>query len=148
MKVMNLKKISNQSFVITALIGLAMTTVKTAPVEAQYVYPQRGQSPQQQQRDENDCSNWATQQTGYRPSGSSGSDGGIISDRALRGAARGAGIGAIGGLIGGDAGTGAAIGGAVGGITGGIRNHDEKQQRKDFDRAFAACMQGRGYTVN
>ena len=145
---MNLKKISNQSFFITALIGLAMTIIEIAPARAQYVYPQRGQSPQQQQRDENDCSNWATQQTGYRPSGSSGSDGGIISDRALRGAARGAGIGAIGGLIGGDAGTGAAIGGAVGGITGGIRNHDEKQQRKNFERAFASCIEGRGYTVN
>ena len=54
----------------------------------------------------------------------------------------------IGGLIGGDAGKGAAIGGAVGGISGGIRNHDEKQQRKNFERAFAACIEGRGYSVN
>ncbi len=136
------------SFVITALIGLAMATANAGLVRAQYVYPQKGQSPQQQQRDENECSNWATQQTGYRPSGSSGSDGGIISNRALRGAARGAGIGAIGGAIGGNAGTGAAVGAAVGGITGGIRNHDEKAQRNEFDRAFASCMQGRGYTVN
>ncbi len=145
---MNEKVRANQLFVITALIGLATATINTGSATAQYVYPERGQSPQQQQRDEIDCSNWATQQTGYRPSGNSGSDGGIISDRALRGAARGAGIGAIGGLIGGDAGTGAAIGGAVGGISGGIRNHDEKQQRKNFDRAFASCMEGRGYTVN
>ena len=138
----------NQSIVITTLLGLAIATINTGSAKAQYVYPERGQSPQQQQRDEIDCSNWATQQTGYRPSGDSGSDGGIISDRALRGAARGAGIGAIGGLIGGDAGTGAAIGGAVGGSTGGIRNHDEKQQRKQFDNAFIACMEGRGYRVN
>lgn len=124
-----------------------MTSLNIGPAQAQYVYPQRGQSPEQQFTDENECSNWATQQTGYRPSGNSDS-GGIISDRALRGAARGAGIGAIGGLIGGNAGTGAAIGGAVGGISGGIRNHDEKQQRKNFDRAFTSCMQGRGYNVN
>lgn len=137
----------NQSIVITALMGLVTATINIGSAKAQYVYPQRGQSPQQQQRDENDCSYWATQQTGYRPSGNS-SSGGIISDRALRGAARGAGIGAIGGLIGGDVGTGAAIGGAVGGISGGIRNHDEKQQSKNFERAFTSCMEGRGYTVN
>ena len=145
---MNGKKRVNQSIVITALIGLVTATINTGSAKAQYVYPQRGQSPQQQQRDEIDCSNWATQQTGYRPSGNSNSDGGIISNRALRGAARGAGIGAIGGLIGGDVGTGAAIGGAVGGISGGIRNHDEKQQRKNFERAFTSCIEGRGYTVN
>ena len=142
------KKRTSQSVVITALTGLAIATINIGSANAQYVYPERGQSPQQQQRDENECSNWATQQTGYRPSGSSGSDGGIISDRALRGAARGAGVGAIGGLIGGDAGTGAAIGAAVGGISGGIRNHDEKSQRKNFDRAFVTCMEGRGYSVN
>ncbi len=147
MKAMKDQKRTNHSLVITALLGLAFAAINTGSAMAQYVYPQRGQSPQQQQRDENECSNWATQQTGYRPSGTSDS-GGIISDRALRGAARGAGIGAIGGLIGGDAGTGAAIGGAVGGITGGIRNHDEKQQRKNFERAFATCIEGRGYSVN
>ncbi len=145
---MNETKIAKQSIVITSLVGLAIATINTGLAIAQYVYPQQGQSPQQQQRDENECSNWATQQTGYRPSGNSGSDGGIVSDRALRGAARGAGVGAIGGLIGGDAGTGAAIGAAVGGLSGGIRNHDEKQQRKQFDNAFAACMEGRGYSVN
>ncbi len=145
---MNGKKIADQSIVITASIAIAIATINAGSAIAQYVYPQQGQSPQQQQRDENECSNWATQQTGYRPSGSSGSSGGIISDRALRGAARGAGIGAIGGAIGGSAGTGAAVGAAVGGITGGIRHHDEKAQRKNFDRAFASCMGGRGYTVN
>ena len=145
---MNGIKRANQSILITSLVGLAIATLNTSSAKAQYVYPQQGQSPQQQQRDENECSNWATQQTGYRPSGNSGSDGGIISDRALRGAARGAGVGAIGGLIGGDAGTGAAIGAAVGGISGGIRNHDEQSQRKNFERAFTTCMEGRGYSVN
>ena len=145
---MNEKKKDNKSIVTTVSIALAIGTINAGLVSAQYVYPQKGQSPQQQQSDESQCSSWATQQTGYRPSGSSSSDDGIISDRALRGAARGAGIGAIGGLIGGSAGTGAAVGAAVGGLTGGIRNHDEKAARKDFDNAFAACMNGRGYSVN
>ena len=132
------------SIVIKISIALAMATANAGLVRAQYVYAQTDQSPQQQQKDENECSNWATQQTGYRPSGSSSSGGGGV----LRGAARGAGIGAIGGAIGGDAGTGAAVGAAVGGISGGIRNHDEQSQRNEFDRAFASCMQDRGYTVN
>ena len=138
----------NNKSIVTVLIGLAITIGSAGLVRAQYVYPQQGQSPQQQQRDESQCSSWANQQTGYQPSSSSSSDGGIVSDRALRGAARGAGVGAIGGLIGGSAGTGAAVGAAVGGLTGGIRNHDEKAARKDFDNAFAACMNGRGYSVN
>lgn len=144
---MNEKQRECKSIVITGLMGLAMTTLNIGSVMAQYVYPQQGQSPQQQQRDESECSSWATQQTGYQPSASSSSDGGVISDRTLRGAARGAGVGAIGGAIGGDAGTGAAIGAAVGGVTGGIRNHDEKAQRKEFENAFAACIEGRGYSV-
>ena len=145
---MNEKQRECKSIVITVLMGLAMTTINIGSVMAQYVYPQQGQSPQQQQRDESECSSWAMQQTGYQPSASSSSDGGVISDRALRGAARGAGVGAIGGAIGGSAGTGAAVGAAVGGITGGIRNHDEKAARKEFEKAFIACMKGRGYSVN
>ena len=144
---MNEMKRNNKSIVTTVLIGLAITIGSAGSVRAQYVYPQQGQSPQQQQSDESQCSSWATQQTGYRPSTSSGSSGGIVSDRALRGAARGAGIGAIGGLIGGNAGTGAAIGAAVGGLSGGIRNHDEKARQGDFENAFIACMEGRGYSV-
>ena len=128
-------------------IGLAVTIINASSAMAQAVYPERGQSSQQQQTDEASCNNWATQQTGYQPSGSSSSDGGIVSNRALRGAARGAGVGAIAGVIGGNAGTGAAIGAAVGGLTGGIRNQDEKSQQNDFDQAFAACMEGKGYSV-
>ncbi|AFZ36307.1 hypothetical protein Sta7437_2783 [Stanieria cyanosphaera PCC 7437] len=140
---MNEKKRNQQSIVTTIAIAIAIVTINADSAMTQQVYPQSGQSPQQQQRDENQCSSWATQQTGYQPPLSSKSGGG----RVLRDAARGAGIGAVAGLLGGDIGTGAAIGGAVGGISGGIRDHDEKEQRKDFDRAFAACMEGRGYSV-
>jgi hypothetical protein len=138
---MNEKQREYKSIVITLLMGLAMTTINISLVMAQFVYPQQGQSPQQQQTDESECSIWATQQTGYQPSASRSSDG------ALRGAARGAGVGAIGGAIAGDAGTGAAVGAAVGGLSGGIRNHDENARRHEFERAFSACMEGRGYTL-
>ena len=33
----------------------------------QYVFPSRGQSFEQQQRDEQYCSNWAVQQSGFNP---------------------------------------------------------------------------------
>ncbi len=145
---MNEKPRDRKSMVIKVSIALAMTTINAGFLRAQYIYPQQGQNAQQQQTDEAECSTWATQQTGYQPSVSSSSDGGVISGRTLRGAARGAGVGAIGGAIGGDAGTGAAIGAAVGGVTGGIRNHDEKSQRDEFEKAFTACITGRGYTVN
>ena len=75
-------------------------------------------------------------------------------------------MGAIGGAIGGDAGKGAAIGAATGAAIGGMRRRSEiraeqqayqnqaaatqnanAQGKANFDRAFAACMTGRGYTV-
>ena len=83
------------------------------------------------------------------------------------GALRGAGLGAIGGAIGGNAGKGAAIGALAGGMIGGMRRRHQaqdeaykqqqwadnqaanyQQNRGNYDRAYAACLRGRGYTVN
>jgi len=81
---------------------------------------------------------------------------------AVRGAAGSAAVGAVGGAIGGDAGKGAAIGAGVGAATGLIRQGRQNRQaaqaqqqaqtqdqagRSNYDRAYAACMQGRGYQV-
>jgi predicted lipid-binding transport protein (Tim44 family) len=89
------------------------------------------------------------------------------------GAMGGAALGAVGGAIGGDAGKGAAIGAGVGALFGGMRRmrwEQEQQQqqqqmrmqqqsymaqqqgamaqgRANYERAFGACMAGRGYTV-
>jgi len=138
---------------------------------ATYIYPSRGQSPQQEQSDRAGCYTWATQQTGFNPANPQipggpppmpGSpEGGLV-----RGAIGGAAMGAIGGAIGGNAGVGAGIGGAVGGLFGGMRRRrwmeqEEFQQsaylaqrqdaldqgRGNFNQAFAVCMTGRGYTV-
>ncbi|BAU65320.1 hypothetical protein STA3757_27020 [Stanieria sp. NIES-3757] len=141
---MNTKNTAKNFMIV--LVGLTIAATTTNLAQAQQVYPAQGQSNGQQASDEQECSSWASSQTGYQPSGNS-SSGEIVSDRALRGAARGAGIGAIGGLIAGDAGTGAAIGAAVGGVSGGIRNQEEKGHKNEFDRAFTACMEGRGYSV-
>lgn len=148
--------------------------VSAGPALAQqiFVYPQRGQSPEQQQRDRFECHQWAVQQSGFDPASPrmaqaapppAPPSGG---PSAVRGAARGAAIGAVGGAIGGDAGKGAAIGAATGALFGGMRKADEQaryQQQQQayaqqqhaasaqassaYTRALGACLQGRGYTV-
>jgi outer membrane lipoprotein SlyB len=141
----------------TGMRSLALAVLIAAlatPLGAQqlYVYPSKGQTPEQQARDQQECQGWAVQQAGnpYETSGSQPS-GGLI-----RGAAGGAALGAVGGAIAGDAGQGAAIGAATGALFGGIRQHRQRQQQSSqqqyqadaYNRALAACLQGRGYTVN
>jgi len=138
----------------TALVLIAFLAVTVPlPASAQqlYAYPTKGQTPDQQSRDQQECAGWAVQQTGYPPAYSQGpSTGGVV-----RGAAGGAALGAVGGAIAGDAGKGAAIGAATGGLIGGVRQHRrnnqqamQAQQANDaYRRAYAACLQGRGYSV-
>jgi hypothetical protein len=131
---------------------------------APYVYPSQGQSMEEQARDESECRMFAQQNTGFNPSQGPAyypqqSTGGEM----VGGAARGAALGAIGGAIGGNAGKGAAIGAGVGAAAGLLRraqkdsaNQQAQQQaqadynnkRNNYNRAFGACMQGRGYAVN
>jgi len=139
---------------------------------ATYVYPARGQSPQQEQFDKGECYSWAVQQTGFDPANPRVATGppptpGMPQGGLFRGAAGGAALGAVGGAIGGDAGEGAAIGAGVGALFGLMRRArwaEEQQQaqqgymaqqqsalaqgRANYNQAFRACMTGRGYTVN
>jgi Glycine-zipper domain len=136
------------------------------------IYPAKGQSPEQQNRDQYECHRWAVQQTGFDPSNPSSASTASGSDRratpllgrgsqpnAVRGGARGAALGAVGGAIAGDAGKGAAAGAAVGGLGGAIRRRDQANNQTTsansaamskvnaYNRAMAACMSGRGYSV-
>lgn len=137
-----------------------------------YVYPAKGQSDEQTEQDKFQCYSWAKQNTGFdpmqQPTASSAPppqeapQGGVG-----RGAVRGAGVGLVGGAIAGDAGKGAAIGAVTGGLIGGMRRRDqqsrqEQQQqqwaeqqvaeyqakRNNYNRAYKACLEGRGYSVN
>ncbi len=136
-----------------------------------YIYPNKGQTPQHQDKDKYECYSWAVRQTGFDPMKQPRATtppptqearrGGV-----LRGAAGGAALGAVGGAIGGDAGKGAAIGAGVGALFGGMRRRQQRRQqqnsqdqwaqqqagqyqarRSKYDRAFGACMRGRGYTI-
>ena len=137
-----------------------------------FIYPDKGQTPQQQESDKGQCYSWAVQQTGFDPANppvasappppQQSPEGGLF-----RGAFGGAALGAVGGAIGGNAGEGAAIGAAVGGLFGAMRrarSMEEQQQQQqsymaqqqgalarghaNYNQAFGACMRGRGYTVS
>ncbi len=149
---------------IIAMVCLLHVASEAAAQQAPIAYPNAGQSMDQQMKDEAECRNWATQQTGIYPYQSAPSYYGEANSGApvLGGAARGAAIGAVGGAIAGDAGNGAAIGAGMGATAGLLRkNRDRRQQAQVNDQAmaqyqadlnrynqvFAACLQGRGYTV-
>ena len=155
------------------LVSLLLTVLIADNVLAQelIVFPAKGQSEQQMEQDKFTCYNWAKKQTGFDPMQvptatapppqKEAQQGGLV-----RGAARGAAVGLAAGAIAGDAGKGAAIGAASGGLIGGMRRRDQaarqkkaeddwarqqasqyKQRRSTYNRAYAACLEGKGYTV-
>lgn len=137
-------------FIIGVVYLLGAAAVARADM---FVYPQKGQSQEQQQKDQYECYQWAKSQSGVDPGApAAGPDRGKRVGGAVGGAARGAAGGALIGAIAGDAGKGAAIGATVGGLSGrrGAINREREGQAartSSYDRAFAACMEGRGYTV-
>ena len=154
---------------VRAVLGIALAGLVFAPAMAQqmYIYPTQNQSPDQQNRDRYECHIWAVQQTGFDPTNPQmaaappsyeAQQGGL-----LRGGARGAAVGAVGGAIAGDAGKGAAIGAVTGALIGGFRRRDQQRRQEQaqrqyeqyqsqadgaYNRAIAACLGGRGYTVS
>jgi hypothetical protein len=127
-------------------------------------YPAKGQSAEQQDKDESQCFAWAKKRTGIDPAAVANTptqDSGPAVGGGER--VKGAAIGAVGGLaiggIAGDAGTGAAIGAVGGTIVGGMKARKNKAAKEKqaeqakagtlqhFNKAFGVCMEGRGYVV-
>ncbi len=134
---------------MTGLVVIAFGIAVTGCAGTQpsvYAYPAKGQTAEQQSRDQNECMAWAKQQTGFDPTTDTAKGAGL---GALIGAVGGAAAGAAIGAATGHAGTGAAIGAAAGGIGGaGVGGGYAYTKSKDgYDRAYAACMSSRGYTV-
>jgi hypothetical protein len=138
---------------------LAASVALIADASAQqYVYPAKGQSPDQQKKDESACYSWAVQQTGFDPAKAAPPAAppttatGTTPGAGLRGAARGA---VVGEVVGGDAGAGAAAGAAAARAQSRRQNTAAAQQQQQasgqqqaaFAKARAACLEGRGYTV-
>lgn len=143
-----------------------------------YAYPQQGQTPEQLDRDRYECSNWATQQTGFNPSAPNVPPHERV--QVVAGAPPGAGV-AVGAVTGGIIGAavsnprnagaglllGALLGGAIGAgaeasanaqaqaqanasVNAGMQAQAAQIERKasDYRRAVGACLEGRGYSVH
>ncbi len=149
---------------IAIVAGLAASVLASAGRAEVFVYPKPGQSQDAFQRDQYECHNWAKQQTGFDPAAPPPTAGAPPPQQggAVRGAGRGAAVGAVGGAIAGDAGKGAAVGAAVGGTGGAMRQNQhnraaaqasqqaQAQQQAaygNYERAYATCLAGRGYSV-
>lgn len=153
---------------MTARILWALVVSAALIAEAgaqQYVFPAKGQSPDQQKKDEAACYSWAVQQSGFDPAKPPPAAApatppttatGTTPGAGARGAARGA---VVGEVVGGDAGAGAAVGAVA--ARGQSRRQNAaasqqaqqqqqaatQQQQASFARARAACLEGKGYTV-
>ena len=154
-----------------AEIALAQGGLQYPPNWKPIIFPNKGQTPQQQDADNYQCYNWAKQNSGFDPMApiqptappppAQAPKGG-----AVKGAAVGAAGGAAIGSLSGDAGKGAAAGAIAGGLIGGVKRKQQtkeiavqqeqyakqqeaayNQKRDTYNRAFTACMEGKGYTV-
>lgn len=160
------------------VLFLAAFIAEPALAQDFFVYPTKGQSKEQQKKDEFECYNWAKQQTGFDPMQAPGATEpppqqgrkrmGALGGAVVGGAA-GAGIGALtspSSKRGSRAGKGALIGAGAGALIGGARKRRQQereareqeewaqrqanqytQQRNTYNRAYGACLEGRGYTV-
>jgi hypothetical protein len=88
-----------------------------------YIYPNKGQSSEQQSRDRYDCHRWAVQQTGVDPTSIGAGTGGLIGGMRQRQQAQSQ--------------------------QQAQANQAAQQQSASagYDRALSACLSGRGYTV-
>ena len=163
-------------WIIPAAIAAVLASAP-AYTQQNFVYPGKGQSPQQQKQDEYECHNWAIQQTGYDPTNPPrqqasapppSQPAGPAPGSGAQGAVKGAVVGGLIGGIGGRGGEGAAVGAVVGGVAARQRSKQQQQQQQAqeqqyaaqqqaaanaagpnaYNRARAACLSGRGYTVN
>jgi hypothetical protein len=162
-------------FLIVLLLGAFIAG--TAVAQDFMIYPAKGQSQDQLEKDKFECYSWAKGQTGFDPmemakatappppkQATSSTAGGAVKG-GVGGGLLGAAVGAIAGGKKG-AKKGALIGGLSDGTIGGVRSSSqqkqdrkaqkqwEKQQtnqymqkRDTYNRAYSACLEGKGYTV-
>ncbi len=164
-------RVTAGSLAIQLLVLSSGPHVSYAQSSGMHIYPSKGQSQEQQEKDRYDCHRWAVRQTGFDPSQMNPGNPAYLDPQpyqpsqhhVLKGAARGTAMGAVGGAIAGNAGKGAAAGAAMGGMAGSFRRMDERRQQQavqqqaarsnatqvtSYQRAMAACLKGRGYSVN
>ncbi len=130
------------------------------------IYPTEGQDAEKQEMDEFKCYGWAKDQSGFDPMALPTATEAPPQQEAQKGGlARGAvGGAAVGAIV--DGSDGAKTGAATGAVLGGMRRNSQKRSqqqkqanweqeqaqqyaeaRNSYNRAYAACLEGRGYTV-
>jgi len=141
-----------------------------------YVYPTKGQTEKQLDRDRYECHNWAVAQSHYNPSDTHLAPHQQVRVVEMPPPGRDTAVGAMTGAVIGssvagprDSGTGAVAGAIVGAMIGAsseaARNKEAmgansrmsadaqaerarlERQAADYRRAISACLEGRGYTV-
>ncbi|MFN8628284.1 MAG: glycine zipper family protein [Candidatus Binatia bacterium] len=142
-----MRHVTTIGIVLATAIGASVVMAQTAPKV--FTVPNQGQSKEQQSKDTAACQQFANEQA---PPAQTQSGPGTHARGTAGGAARGAAGGAAIGAIAGDAGKGAAIGAVAGGVRGrrGSKQAQQEAQagaQNDWARAFAACMESKGYTV-
>jgi len=161
----------NTILVFCAAFGLSLLLVCPAAIaQQQYIFPQKGQTPDQQKKDEYECHDWAVKQTGFDPTAAAQAPAqqpqqpaGAQPGSGVHGAARGAVAGAAIGSLGGEAGKGAAVGATAGAVAARGQSRQQAQQQQasaqqqastqlsakqqDYLRAKGACLEGKGYSV-
>ena len=147
------------------LVFVASATLSAGALAQQFVYPAKGQSPQQQKKDEYECHAWAAKQSGYDPSNPPAAAAppkpattatGTTPGAGARGAARGA---VVGEIVSDDPGAGAAAGAVAARAQSRRQNAAQQQQAGQqqqqaqsaqhtaYANARGACLTGRGYSV-
>jgi len=162
------------ALLLSACVQEPVRTVAVAPPRPMprlFVYPAKGQSEEQLERDRYECHTWAVQQTGVDPSRADAQSYQrvVVTPPPGSNTAGGAIGGAIlGSIIAGprDSGFGALFGAATGAILGSTvdannqaqaqqaqqqinqQAADDRARAQSYRRAIGACLEARGYTVS
>lgn len=159
-----------QIAIVSILVLLFMCPAEVSFAQDPIIFPAKGQSQEQTEKDKLSCYQWAKNETGFDPMQTPTASAPPPQQQAGQGGAlKGAAAGAAAGALikkSGSRSKGAATGAVVGGVLGGARQagqarQDEQarqeweqqqakeyaQKRTTYNRAFAACMESKGYTV-
>jgi len=161
----------NKTVCFAALLLLATIVAETATAQDLMVFPAQGQSEEQMEKDKFECYTWAKQQSGFDPmqipQATAPPQQQARRGGAIRGAAGGAAAGWAGAKIAGKSGSdGAKYGAGAGAVVGGMRQGAQRRadqqaqqqweqeqsaaymhNRNNYNRAYGACLEGKGYTV-
>jgi len=152
---------------MTACCLLTACVAGQAVAQELYIYPAQGQSADQLDKDKYECYSWAKNDTGFDPmalptTSSAPPKGQKKSGGAVKGGLGGAVIGGILGDSKKSAKRGTLAGGLIGGVSQSSKNAKTEKKRDDwerkesanyannrnnYNRAYSACLEGRGYTV-